>query len=240
MTDGELIEHIEAQRSLMIAVATGGPKIQEVNREYIQRRRRIAAELQRRGLRDPNPHLDLWAWYGRWSAGDMPSYNSRRLHLSALYEPLIEQVTTGREQPEVAEPEPTGWPRVDRGIYEIRRRLEQAQNEEQFQAVGLLCREVLVSAGQEVYDPFFHATEDGVEPSGTDVKRMLDAFIGFELGGSSAEEARRYARSALSLANDLQHRRTATFRHAALCVEATISVVNIVAILSGRRDRQAQ
>jgi len=28
MTDDELIEEIEAQRSLMVAVATGGPKIQ--------------------------------------------------------------------------------------------------------------------------------------------------------------------------------------------------------------------
>ena len=45
------------------------------------------------------------------------------------------------------------------------------------------------------------------------------------------------ARAALSLANDLQHHRTADYREAALCAEATISVVNIAAIISGRRDR---
>ena len=39
------------------------------------------------------------------------------------------------------------------------------------------------------------------------------------------------------LTNDLQHHRTATFRQAALCAEATASVVNLVAIISGRRDK---
>jgi len=34
MTDDELIIEVEAQRSLMIAVATGGPRIEEVNKQY--------------------------------------------------------------------------------------------------------------------------------------------------------------------------------------------------------------
>jgi hypothetical protein len=34
----------------------------------------------------------------------------------------------------------------------------------------------------------------------------------------------------------LQHKRTATFRHAALCAEATVAVINLVAIVSGQRD----
>jgi hypothetical protein len=240
MTDDELVSEIEAQRGLMIAVATGGPRIQEVNEQYALRRYRIAYELLRRGLDDPNPHADLWAWYGRWSAGDMPSWQTRRVYLTGLYQPLIDQIRSGAAgaRSQVFD-EPTGWVRVDRGVYEIRRRLEQAQNEEQFQAVGLLCREVLISVAQAVFNPQRHPTEDGVHPSEMDAKRMLDAYIGVELEGGANEGARRHAKAALSLANDLQHHRTATFRQAALCVEATTSVVNIVAILSGRRDRQA-
>ncbi len=42
MTGAELIEAIEAQRSLMIAVATGAPRIQEVNSEYVQRSAEMA------------------------------------------------------------------------------------------------------------------------------------------------------------------------------------------------------
>jgi hypothetical protein len=238
MTDDDLITEVEAQRSLMVAVATGGPRIQEVNQEYIDRREGIAAELRRRGLDDPNPHNDLWAWYGRWRAGDMPSWASRRAHLSEMYQPLIDQIRSGPSAlgAELFE-EPTGWPRVDRGIYELRRRLEQSQTEEQFQAVGLLCRETLISLAQVVYDPQRHPSTDNVTISETDAKRMLDAYIAVELSGGPNEEVRRHAKAALDLANDLQHHRTADYRRAALCAEATASVVNLVAIIYGRRDR---
>lgn len=238
MTDDQLLKEIEAQRSLMVAVATGGPKIQEVNQQYTDRRDRIAQELRRRNIQDPNPHGDLWAWYGRWSAGDLGSWASRRAHLSEMYQPLLDQIRAGSNATGTRLfEEPTGWSRVDRGIYEIRRRLEQAEVEEHFQAVGLLCREVLISVAQVVFDPQRHQTEDGTQPSETDGKRMLDAYIATELSGSPNEGVRRHAKAALSLANDLQHHRTATYRQAALCAEATASVVNLVAIISGRRDK---
>jgi hypothetical protein len=62
MTDEEFIAEVEAQRSLMNAVATGGPRIQQVNGQYVERRERIATELRRRGIPDPNQHGDLWSW----------------------------------------------------------------------------------------------------------------------------------------------------------------------------------
>ncbi len=48
MTDEEFINELEVQRGLMVSVATGGPRIQEVNQEYIERRERIAGELRRK------------------------------------------------------------------------------------------------------------------------------------------------------------------------------------------------
>lgn len=130
----------------------------------------------------------------------------------------------------------TAWPRVDRAIGEIRRRLADAQNEEQFQAVGLLCREALISLAQAVHDPSRYPPTDGKIPSSSDAKRMFDAYIAIELSGSSHEAARRHAKAAYDLANDLQHRRTANYRQASLCVEATNSVVSVIAIVSGHRD----
>jgi hypothetical protein len=47
MTDDEVISEIEARRGLMTALATGGPRIQEVNNQYTQRRFRIAVERSR-------------------------------------------------------------------------------------------------------------------------------------------------------------------------------------------------
>jgi len=155
-----------------------------------------------------------------------------------MYQPLIDQIrngpsATGAELFEQA----TGWPRVDRGIYELRRRLEQAETEEQFQAIGLLCRETLISIAQVVFDPQRHHPSDDVAPSGTDAKRMLDSFISVELPGGVNEAVRRYAKASLTLANELQHHRMAEYRQAALCAEATTSVANLIAIISGRRDR---
>lgn len=236
MTDQELLREIEAQRNLMVAVATGGPRINEVNDQYTTRRARIAKELRSRRLDDPNPHGDLWAWYGQWSTA-LEGYASRRVHLSKMYQPLIDQVLASSTGGDQLFNEPTGWPRVDRGIDDVRRNLDQAEIEEHYQTVGLLCREVLISVAQVVYDPQNHPTADGVRPSKTDAGRMLDAYIAKELSGGSNEGVRRHAKAALSLASALQHQRTATYRHAALCAEATTSVVNILAVISGRRDK---
>jgi hypothetical protein len=132
--------------------------------------------------------------------------------------------------------EPTGWTRVDRSVAEVRKRLKNAATEEQFQAVGLLCRETLISLGQAVYDAELHRTLDGVTPSDTDAKRMLEAYIAVAFAGSAHEHTRKYARAAYDLAAHLQHRRTASFREAAACTEATTSIVNLIAIMAGRRD----
>ena len=133
--------------------------------------------------------------------------------------------------------EPTGWPKVDRQVEEIRLRLREAHTEEQYQTVGTLCREVLISLSQAVYDRQRHPPEDAIEPSSTDAKRMLSAFFAVELAGSDNANARKHAKAAVDMANGLQHDRGATFRDAALCAEAAISVVRIVAIVSGRRER---
>ncbi len=233
----DLLDEIEAQRSLMITVATGGPRIQEVNPEYQERRDRIAAMLAELDIPEPNPYSDLWAWYGKWSSGDLPSYNSRRQFISNLYSPLIDRLKRGTA-PRASGifQGPTGWNKVDRTLSEIRQRLERASTEEQFQAVGLLCREALISLAQTVYDPSRHKILDDVEVSPTDAKRMLEAYLATELAESENKVARQHARAALDLTNELQHKRTATFRQAALCAEATASVVNLIAIMSGQRD----
>ncbi|MDA3936903.1 MAG: hypothetical protein PF636_08650 [Actinomycetota bacterium] len=229
----DLLNDVEAERAMLISVSTDGPRIQTVNAEYVERRKRIATGLSERGIPDPNHFSDLWAWHGKWSSGDLPTYRSRRTYVSELYEPLIGELKSG---PTVRVLEAaTGWDAVDRGIDQIRRQLRTARSPEEMQAVGLYCRETLISLGQEVWDPETHPPVDDVTPSPTDGKRMLQAFIAAELGGASNKYARKHATAALDLANELQHKRTATFKHAALCAEATVSVVGIVAVIADRR-----
>jgi len=232
MTDSELIASLENLRNTMTAVATGGPRIDEVNDKYQRTFAAVTAELLSRQINNPITYSSLWDWYGRWSSGDLPSYQSRRTFISELINPLIHRIRTGR----VEEVQLTGWQRVDRTIGEVRDRLALARSEEQFQAVGLLCRETLISLAQVVYVREHHPPLDGIEPSPTDAKRMLEDYISVELAGGANVETRKHARSALELANALQHRRTATFRDAAMCTEATTTVINVIAIVAGRRD----
>ena len=233
----KLIQELELQKSLMITVSTGVDRIQNVNSIYIERQNMIELGLGERLIKNPNSYKDLWAWYHKWHSGDLPSYSSRRAFLGELFDPLIKRLkgsikTQGIEDYE----EPTGWVRVDRTVGEIRKRLEEASTEEQFQAVGLLCRDVLISLAQVVFDRSKHCVEDDLSISDTDVKRMLDAYLSVEIAGNENEAIRKYAKASLDLANVLTHKRTADFRQAALCTQATTSVINIIAIISGRRD----
>lgn len=148
--------------------------------------------------------------------------------------PVFVAQVAGRRQAPFEEP--TGWVKVDRQLNEVRQHLRLAATEEQFQGVGLLCRETIISVCQEVYDPARHSLDDSKVPTDTDAKRMLDAFLRVELPGQSNEELRAHAKAAFRLALALQHKRTAEFQMAALCAEATMSVVNILTILVGRRS----
>ncbi|MYD54573.1 MAG: hypothetical protein F4W96_09755 [Chloroflexi bacterium] len=131
---------------------------------------------------------------------------------------------------------PTGWALVDRQMQGVRRKLASAATEEDFQAVGLVCRETLISVAQAVFDPELHTASDVRRISETDTKGMLDAYLSVALRGRSSEAARKYAKAAVDLANGLQHRRSAMFRDAAMCAEATASVVGFIAAAAGRRS----
>jgi hypothetical protein len=81
-----------------------------------------------------------------------------------------------------------------------------------------------------------HPPVDGVVPSDTDAKRRLEAYIAVEVRTNANEQARKHAKAALDLAVGLEHKRSATWRDAAMCLETTASVVRLLAIVEGRRD----
>ncbi len=172
--------------------------------------------------------------YGNGTASGPPTWLAMR-HAARSWLILAGPAISAIKALHVNVREPTGWIWVDRGVDEARLALSKATVEEQFQSVGLLCREALISCAQEVHDPLKHPQLDGVGVSQTDFKRLIEAYIAVELGGSAAEEVRKYARSALDLAVRLQHKRTANFLDAAICLEASESVINVIAIISGLR-----
>ena len=66
--------------------------------------------------------------------------------------------------------------------------------EEDYQVVGLVCREILISLAQAVYDPAVHTSLDGVVPSPTDANRMLEAYVAAVFPGESYKEVHAHTR----------------------------------------------
>lgn len=227
----DVLDKIEKIKNIMISVSTGGPQIKQINPEYIESYNTLAQWLDKLGVTNPNAHKDLWGWYGRWSQPDLSTYASRRTFISDLYQPLIDTIEKSADIEIGGEYIPTGWERVDRSVYEMKSRLSTAITEEQFQAIGMLGRETIITIAQEVFDKKVHIVEDGIDPSNTDAKRMLDAFLGHELSGGSNEKTRKFAKSAVDLANQLTHDRMATRRDASMCLISVTAVASIIKLI---------
>lgn len=227
-----ILQLIDRIKTLMISVSTGGPRIQEVNSQYISVYNTLDEYLSILGLDNPNPYKDLWEWYGRWSQTDLGTYASRRAFIPHLYENTVDEINKSQEVFTGEVYEPTGWDRVDRAIYEMKKRIAVADTEEKFQAIGMLGRETLITTAQQVFDAELHKTDDDVVPSDTDAKRMLDAYFMYVLSGSSNERYRKFAKSAVDLANHLTHDRMAEKSDAEMCITAVTAVINLVRTLS--------
>ncbi len=134
---------------------------------------------------------------------------------------------------------PTGWDRVDRTMDKLREQLMTATTEEDFEQIGHRCREALISLAQATFDRQRHSSisDDGKKISSTDVKRMIEQYLAVEFSGPGNQAARKCVRSTYDLAVALQHSRDATYRDAALCVQATFGVVGLIEIISGKRGR---
>ena len=128
------------------------------------------------------------------------------------------------------------WERLNRTIIKIKKDSMSARNEEDFQGVGLLCRETIISLAQAVYDPIIHGQfdETGVNIGKTDAVRMISNYLSVKLSGNSHEEMRAYAKTTNKLANMLTHKRTASKRDMMLVTSATISLINFIGILEDK------
>jgi hypothetical protein len=231
---GTLLPDLIIHREMMTSVSTGGRQIQDVDDYYAARQAKIVENCAAVGIVYENKFSGLWEWYHFWKE-NFGSYAERRNYLRGLFSgPIAAAASRMRNPSPIAEREPSGWERVDRSLSRARSQLSTASTEEEWQTVGLLCREVLISLAQAIYDPAIHTTEDGVIPSATDANRMTEAYVGHAFPGESYKEVRSHARAALALALNLQHRRTATRQLALLCIEGTSSAVAVIAIIAGR------
>jgi lysyl-tRNA synthetase class II len=128
------------------------------------------------------------------------------------------------------------WNEIERNISDASRQLEEAFTKQQFQAIDLLCRETIISIAQTVYDSKTHVSPDGIYISHSDAYRMLSAYINYSKSGSYNDESRKFVKAPLELTNNLQHKRTDTYKDASLCLEATHAVIRVIAVISDHKE----
>lgn len=154
--DVEAAERLVDQvAGLMVAVATGGPRIDDVKAQYVREYRALAAVLKRLGIKNPNGHSDLWTWYGKWTADDnlKAGWAPRRTYIAQMYSPVREALEASadshRDVATGADDGQTGWSHVDAKLGTLRRRVrDMADTPDDARAVGLQCVSVLASIRQ--------------------------------------------------------------------------------------------
>lgn len=232
----ELKQKIETIRNIMISVATGGKSIQEENDRYIKIHNEIILNCKKINLPYNNTYTTLWGWYGKWKA-DFPTYQERRTYINELFSQTLsyfEEENSLQNMETLVEI--TDWERIARTITKIKRDSNAAKNEEDFQAIGLLCRDVIISLAQTIYVPEVHGStnEKGVEIGKTDAVAMIESYVKYKLDGSSNEELRAYVKGANKLANRLTHRRNASKKDMLLTMSSTIALINFIGIIEDK------
>ena len=233
-----LKQNIETLKNIMISVSTGGNRIQNEDNRYKSLHTQVKQSCKTLNITYNNNYEGLWDWYSKWSSDpNISSYQSRRDYIRDLFAPTLD-LFDNIELPSTIEPlvELTDWERLNRTLIKIKKDSTLANNEEDFQGVGLLCREVIISLAQAVYNPLMHGAKDGkgVVISETDAFRMISNYISAKLSGGSNEEIRAYAKTTNKLANLLTHKRSASKKDMLLTTSATIALINFIGIIEDK------
>lgn len=121
-------------------------------------------------------------------------------------------------------------PQLLRRLKSIATLIDSAVEIEDFQTIGVQCREVLVELASHVYVPFMSQGEE--QPKGADVKQKLELFVKFHYAGSGNKDYRsiykKMVEGAWEFVCKLTHSTNATYYEVSSCVAMCISVVSVV------------
>lgn len=100
---------------------------------------------------------------------------------------------------------------------------------EDFQAIGVQCREVLIELTNSIYFPLMAGENE--QPKGSDFKRKAELFVAYFMSGNVNSDYRsiykRMAESTWDFVNKLTHSKNATFYEASSCVAMCIALVSV-------------
>lgn len=120
-------------------------------------------------------------------------------------------------------------PALFRKLKNIASLIDVAKEIEDFQAIGVQCREILIELGNTIYQPEMSGVEE--QPKASNFKKKAELFAAFYLSGSENSDYRncikKLTESTWDYTNKITHSQTATFYEASTCVTLTTSLVSV-------------
>lgn len=120
-------------------------------------------------------------------------------------------------------------PTLFRKLKNVAGLIDIAKETEDFQAIGVQCREIMIELGNTIYSP--EMAGDKEQPKDADFKNKAEFFVGFYLSGSDNADYRKcikeITKATWDYANKITHSRNATFYEVSTCVTLTTSLVGV-------------
>lgn len=120
-------------------------------------------------------------------------------------------------------------PQLLRKLKSVALLIDTAKEIEDFQSVGVHCREILIELGNHIYEPTMAGADE--QPQASNFKRKSERFIQFYLTGSENADYRsiikKLTESTWEYTNKITHSSSATYYEASTCVMLCISLVGV-------------
>ena len=120
-------------------------------------------------------------------------------------------------------------PVLFRKLKSIASQIDDAQEVEDFQAIGVQCREILIELGNTIYTT--EMAEGDEQPQASNFKKKAELFIRFNLPGGDNSEYRsiikKLTEATWDYACKLTHSQSTTFYEASSCVSLIMSLVSV-------------
>lgn len=225
---------------LQLSGTGGGDRISDANMRLAVRALERASA--RAGHEIKLPFRDHAGWRSYWirkGASGSGGWQARRDLLSDLFDADYVSLMAAQDRAldsilvEAVSPhDRLGWPTVDTEVGELRRHFRTASTPADYRAVGNDCVHLLEALSRQVYDHTRHTPPGEDEPPVAKTKLRLERFVEERLPGSENAEMRKFARSAIELAQAIKHGGTPSRTEAGIAADAVIALANMLRRLS--------
>lgn len=167
-------------------------------------------------------------------------YDERRRYITdEINKAIVYLEEYGTAGNELIEYEKTGWEKIDESVKNLSSSVDSITDRISYNEIGVRCRETIILLANQVYIDEIHHPKDYLEKlSKTDSKRMIDGYLDYSFPGSGNQEKRSYAKSCNTLANFLTHGQNLNVLDAKLCINATISLIQIIKLIDQHNKKK--